>query len=146
MVREVLVELVEEFKSKMSVTSILELFGISSSTYYRWKSNPSTNEITDYEKLVTQKCIDTKFEYGYRTIYHLLKKDGSPIGINTVQRIMQKFDLQYRVKPKRPKPYIGKESLVANNILDRNFNAGRPLEKLVIDITYFTWASEDMYL
>ena len=146
MVREVFVELVEEFKSKMSVTSILELFGIPSSTYYRWKSDSSSRETTDYEDLVIKKCKETKCEYGYRTIYHVLKQEGSHIGKNTVQRIMQKFDLQCRVKPKRLKPYIGKESLVANNILDRDFKADRPLEKLVTDITSFTWASEDMYL
>ena len=146
MVREVFIELVEEFKSKMSIASILELFEVSSSTYYRWKNNPSANDLNDYEELVIKKCKDTKYNYGYRTIYHLLKEDGSPIGKNTVQRIMQKFDLQCRVKPKRPKPYIGKESLVANNILDRDFKAERPLEKLVTDITYFTWAREDMYL
>ncbi len=146
MVREVFVELVEEFKSKMSITSILELFGVSSSTYYRWKKEPSITELNDYEKVVIMKCKETKYDYGYRTIYNLLKQDGISIGKNTVQRIMQKFDLQCRIKPKKSKPYIGKESLVANNILDRDFKATRPLEKLVTDITYFTWASEDMYL
>ncbi len=146
MVREVFVELVEEFKSKMSIGSILDLFGISSSTYYRWKKEYDKYSISEYEILVIEKCKETKYEYGYRTIHELIKGDGSLIEKNTVQRIMQKFDLQCRVKRKKPKPYIGKESFVANNILDREFKAERPLEKLVTDITYFTWASKDMYL
>lgn len=66
--------------------------------------------------------------------------------MNTVQRIMQQFNLQCRVKPKRQKIYRGKEPIVANNILNRNFKAARPLEKLPTDITYLPWGETNLYL
>lgn len=59
---------------------------------------------------------------------------------------MQQFNLQCRVKPKRQKIYRGKEPIVANNILNRNFKAARPLEKLPTDITYLPWGETNLYL
>lgn len=49
---------------------------------------------------------------------------------------MQKFNLQCRVKPKKVKHVKGKESVVASNIINHDFTAHRPLEKLSTDITY----------
>nr|BCB22817.1 transposase [Erysipelothrix tonsillarum] len=76
----------------------------------------------------------------------ILKRDGYSIGKNTVQRIMHRFNLQCRVKQKRQNLYRGKEALVANNVLDRNFKATRPLEKLSTDITYLPLGETNLYL
>lgn len=147
MVQEVFVNLVEEYRNEIPIVDILKLFDISSSTYYRWKSKcEKENALSHYEVLVIEACTKTKFEYGYRIIAGMLKKEGSLIGVNTVQRIMQKYSLQCQVKPKRQTHCKGKESVVANNILNREFDAIRPLEKLVTDITYLPWAEKRLYL
>lgn len=146
MVREIFLELVDEFKSIIPVKSLLELFDISKTTYYRWKQYSTESDLTDKEELIIELCNRTAFNYGYRMITGILRKDGYAIGKNTVQRIMQRFNLQCRVKPKRQKIYKGKEALVANNILDRNFRAVRPLEKLSTDITYLPWGETNLYL
>ncbi|MCM8510471.1 IS3 family transposase, partial (plasmid) [Bacillus amyloliquefaciens] len=65
---------------------------------------------------------------------------GFHISMNhkTVQRIMQKNQWQCRVKVKKRKKN-GQPYAVAENILDRNFQYDRPLEKLVTDITYLPY-------
>ena len=147
MVQEVFVELVEEYKNEIPVVVILKLFNVSKSSYYRWKEKSKEESVlSDYEVLVIEECNKTKFEYGYRNIAGKLKREGSSIGVNTVQRIMQKYNLQCRVKPKKQIHYKGKESLVAMNIINREFNAERPLERLVTDITYLPWGEKRLYL
>ena len=147
MVQEVFVELVEEFKEIIPITNILKLFDIPSTTYYRWKNNYNVEKTLDiHEQLVIDKYKETNYCYGYRNIRGILKKEGHLMGENKVQRIMQKFNLQCQVKPKKQKHYKGKESIVANNILNRNFKADRPLEKLVTDITYLPWGEKNLYL
>ena len=146
MVPEVFIELVDEFKNDIPIKSILELFNIPKSTYYRWKQTTIDKTLTEYESKVIELCKSTKFNYGYRMITGMLKKDGYPIGKNTVQRIMQRFNLQCRVKQKRQKTCKGTEAKVANNIIDRNFKADRPLEKLSTDITYLPWGETNLYL
>lgn len=130
----------------MPVKSILELFDISKTTYYRWKQSSTKSVLTENEEMIIELCNRTSFNYGYRMITGILKKDGYSIGKNTVQRIMQRFSIQCQVKPKRQKLYNGKEALVANNVLNRNFKAERPLEKLSTDITYLPWGETNLYL
>lgn len=147
MVPEVLIELVEEHKETMSISSILDIFEVPRSTYYRWKKEYSSSKgRTENEDLVIKKCQDTNRTYGYRTITGILNKEGHKINKNTVQRIMQKYNLQCLVKPKRQTHYKGKESLTAQNILNGDFKATRPLEKLVSDITYLPWGEHSLYL
>ncbi|MFB4187212.1 IS3 family transposase, partial [Bacillus velezensis] len=61
------------------------------------------------------------------------------------QRIMQKNQWQCRVKVKKRKKN-GQPYAVAENILDRNFQSDRPLEKLVTDITYLPYGQKQLYL
>lgn len=96
--------------------------------------------------MVTKTCKETNFEYGYRIITGIIRNQGYSTGLNTVQRIMQKFNLQCQVRPKRLTHYRGKESIVDNNIINREFKAERPLEKIVTDITYLPWGENGLYL
>lgn len=102
MVREFLIELVEEHKETMSISSILEIFEVPRSTYYRWKKDYNRSKaISKNEALVIKKCKETNKSYGYRIITGILNKQGRKISKNTVQRIMQRYNLQCLVKPRR---------------------------------------------
>lgn len=147
MVPEILIEIVEEHNHTMSIKAILEVFEIPRSTFYRWKKAVgSSKELSKNEQLVINKCKETNRAYGYRTITGILKKEGHSINKNTVQRVMQKYNLQCLVKPKRQTHYKGKESLTAQNVLNGDFKATQPLEKLVSDITYLPWGEHSLYL
>ena len=74
--------------------------------------------------------------YGYRTITRLLKKrDNLVINPKKVYRIMKENGWFCRVRPKKGLS-LGKPYYVTENKLDRDYQAEKPLEKLVTDMTY----------
>lgn len=145
MVPEVIIRIVNEYRSFIAFKDILKLFDIPKATYYRWlKKQESTVKLTANEELVIRLCKENKFRYGYRKITALIKRERN-INKNTVQKIMQRYDCQCRVKIKR---YRKNEvqAVSASNIIDRDFTAMRPLEKLSTDITYIPFGSKMLYL
>lgn len=145
MVPEIVLEIVEQFRSEVTLTYILSILGVPSSTYHRWKKQERrTQHYSDNEEAVIEMCNKTKYLYGYRKITALLKRRVS-ISHNTVQRIMQKYQLNCRVRVKRHRK-LGQKALTSDNLLDRDFKATRPFEKLVTDITYLTFGPKMLYL
>lgn len=88
-----------------------------------------------------------KFRIGHRMVCGLLRKAHNlEVNGNTVQRIMQKFNIQYRVKKKRQNYLAGESKIVVPNILNREFTATKPNEKWVADITYLPYGEKMIYL
>ncbi|PRR89433.1 IS3 family transposase [Bacillus atrophaeus] len=142
---ETSVELVEGLHSTMTVQDICVHLGISRASYYRWKKNLTKDHPKCHlEKQIGTLCREHKYRYGYRKITAILKK-GMRINHKTVQRIMQKNQWQCRVKVKKRKKN-GQPYAVIDNILNRNFQSDRPLEKLVTDITYLPYGQKQLYL
>ena len=146
MVPEIVVALVAQFRKDIPVLEILDLLEVKKSTYYRWKKRDLKDhyQYSDRETLIINLCKEHKFRYGYRKIAALIRKT-EPIHKNTVQRIMQKFNLQCRVKVKRHKKYLH-QPMVMDNVLNRDFKTQRPFEKLVTDITYIPYGPKMLYL
>ncbi|WP_098439146.1 IS3 family transposase [Bacillus sp. es.034] len=144
-VPEVFVQTVEMFKHKYTVIALCECFGVAKATYYRWRGKawgPS-----ELEKKIIDICEDLKFRIGHRMVRDLLDKEHKlKINRNTVQRIMQKFNIQCRVKPKRQNYIAGESKIVVPNYLNRNFHASKPNEKWVTDITYLPYGEKMLYL
>src|SRR5699024_4062131 len=65
---------------------------------------------------------------------------------NTIQRIMQKHNLQCRVKPKRKWKSQGESIVIAPDLLKRDFTASEPNKKWVTDVTYIQYGSTTKYL
>ncbi|WP_404841524.1 IS3 family transposase [Bacillus velezensis] len=143
--RETTIKLVEELRKTMTVQDICVHLDISRTSYYRWRKNlTKSNPKIRLEKQIGTLCREHKYRYGYRKITAILKK-GMRMNHKTVQRIMQKNQWQCRVKVKKRKKN-GQPYAVAENILDRNFQSDRPLEKLVTDITYLPYGQKQLYL
>ncbi|EXJ17388.1 hypothetical protein Y693_28565 (plasmid) [Bacillus anthracis str. 95014] len=71
------------------------------------------------------------FRYGHRKVTALLKrKYNYHPNRKTVQKIMQKKNLQCRVKRKRRTWINGESRIVVENLLNRNFQANKPNEKM----------------
>ena len=86
------------------------------------------------------------FIYGYRTITRLLKKvNNLVVNRKKVYRIMKEKGCLCRVCPKKG-PKLGKPYHVTDNKLDRDFQADKPMEKLVTDITYLYFRNCRLYL
>ena len=145
MVGEVAVQLVETLKETLCVKDICAHLGIARSTYYRWKqASADARSRQAIERRIGELCRAHKFQYGYRKITALLRQE---IRVNhkVVQRIMQKYGWQCRVKVKKRKQ-TGQPYYIADNLLNRNFEATAPLQKLVTDITYLPFGQKQLYL
>lgn len=87
-----------------------------------------------------------RFIYGYRTITRLLKKVYNlVVNRKKVYRIMKGKGCLCRVRPKKG-PKLGKPYHVTDNKLNRDFQADKPMEKLVTDITYLYFGNCRLYL
>lgn len=82
---------------------ICDCMGVSRPTYYRWRQMKSGK--TELEKEIIKICEQLKFRVGHRTVKGLLKNNVTKVDRKTVQRIMQEYNIQCRVKPKRVKKW-----------------------------------------
>lgn len=64
----------------------------------------------------------------------------------TVQRLMGQLGLKSTVRPKRYSSYKGEVGTVAPNVLERDFEATKPDEKWVTDVTEFKVKQQKVYL
>jgi putative transposase len=86
--------------------------------------------------------------YGYRRVTYALERDYS-IHLNrkTVAKIMKQEGLRAKGRRKRVySSYKGTVGKIAPNILQRNFLAAEPLQKLVSDVTQFNVGEHKVYL
>ncbi|WP_371514482.1 IS3 family transposase [Solibacillus sp. R5-41] len=139
---KVVLQLVEELKDVMPIGEICRHLGVGRSSYYRWRKDvdqSTQKEIRDQQ--IGDLCKQNKFRYGYRKIANLYPG----VCRKTVQRVMQKYGWQCKVKVKKRKR-TGQPAYVAPNLLARDFTASKPMEKLVTDITYLPFGQSMMYL
>ena len=95
---------------------------------------------------IDQLCMQNQFIYGYRSITRLLKKIHSlVVNRKKVYRIMKENGWLCRTRPKKA-PNLGKPYHVTNNKLDRDFQADKPMVKLVTNITYLYFGKCKLYL
>ncbi len=141
MAPKVVIQLVEDLKGTIPVGVICRHLGVGRSSYYRWKMNADNQTEKEIRnRQIGDLCKQHKFRYGYRKITALYPG----VCEKTVQRVMQKYGWQCRVKVKKRKR-TGQPTYVAQNLLARDFTASKPLEKLVTDITYLPFGQSMMY-
>lgn len=121
------------------------MLGISRASYYRWKKKSlETQNRYQMEKAIRQLYVKHKFRYGYRKITAILRKE-QVTHHKVVQRIMQNYRWQCRVKRKKRKQ-TGQPYFIAPNTLNREFTSEKPFEKLVTDMTYLPFGGKMLYL
>ena len=84
--------------------------------------------------------------YGYRRITAALRQAGRIINHKAVQRLMGELGLKSLVRPKKYKSYKADAMEASDNVLERDFEADRPNEKWVTDVTEFKVAGRKVFL
>jgi len=118
--------------------------GVSRSGFHAWLTRAPSQRARDDEVIgsrVRASHIGSYRTYGARRVWHDLLAEGISCGLHRVERLMRLQGL--RARPRRrglPKDQ-GERSIIASNVLDRQFTADRPNQKWVADFTYI-WTAE----
>lgn len=123
---------------------ICEALGVSRSGFHAWLSRtPSARARTD-EALgakVRASFLNSYRTYGARRVWHDLLAEGLSCGLHRVERLMRQQALKARPRRLGLPRDNGERSVIAGNVLDRQFTAEAPNRKWVADFTYI-WTAE----
>lgn len=137
-------EFVAKHRGVWPVGIICGALGVSRSGYYAWLSRPRSARSLADEVLgsqVRQSFLGSDRTYGARRVWHDVLELGHRCGLHRIERLMRAQAL--RARPRRrglPKDH-GQRSAIADNVLDRQFQADAPNQKWVADFTYI-WSAE----
>jgi putative transposase len=132
------------------VEFMCRLLDVSKSGFYEWRTRPesATAERREELKLLIHKSfVDSDATYGHRRVHAQLARWGVRCGVELVRALMRELGL-VACQP-RPKRWALTEQGAAGpipDLLQRDFTAGAPGEKMVGDITYIPTAEGWLYL
>ena len=133
-------------KDKYSISEMCRFFNVSRSGYYDYvkRIDKPAKELLLVEKI---KECQQKYgrTYGYRRVHIWLERQGIHHNPKTILKIMQKYNLLSEVRRKKYRNY-GNALHKYDNLLDRDFNADRPNQKWVTDISYIKTEQGTLYL
>jgi putative transposase len=117
---------------------------VSRSGFYAWLVRPPSQRSLNNQILsihVRQSFVGSDRTYGARRVWHDILELGMSCGLHRVERLMREQAL--RARPRRRGLPIdrGQRSAIADNVLDRQFQAEGPNQKWVADFTYI-WTAE----
>lgn len=104
---------------------------------------PSLRSRSDEElgARVRASFISSYRTYGARRVWHDLLAEGLSCGLHRVERLMRAQGLKARPRRRGLPRDEGQRSVIAGNVLDRQFTADGPNQKWVADFTYI-WTAE----
>ena len=98
------------------------------------------------ENKISEIYNNHKGRYGVRRVYRELLNQGYTINHKKVQRIMHELKLFGKRPREKYHSYKGKVGKIANNIIDRNFKADKPLQKWSTDVSQFNFPWGKCYI
>lgn len=126
------------------VSWMCDALGVSRSGFHAWLTRPRSDRSIRDEELLA--AIRTSFlrsdrTYGARRVWHDLLEEGYACGLHCVERLMRQAAFRARPKRRQPPKDQGTRSVIAANVLEREFEADGPNQKWVADFTY-VWTAE----
>ncbi|MCM3738285.1 IS3 family transposase [Bacillus cytotoxicus] len=126
------------------------VLGVLKSGYFKWLKRPKSNRQKKHEKL-TQQVLQTHLEYKQRygsiKIAKTLNKRGIKVSERTVSRIMTNNHWKScTVKKYKATTNSQHQHPVSENKLNRQFQANKPNQSWVTDITYISTNEGWLYL
>jgi transposase InsO family protein len=127
-----------------TITCMCRWLGVSKSGFYEWRSRPDSTTAERRKKLaliIRRIFDDSDSTYGYRRIAAQLARQGIVAGAELVRRLMRQLGLvACQPRPWRPSTTQQGQAGPVPDLVNRDFSASAPGEKMVGDITYIpTW-------
>ena len=141
----------EHLVAEFPVDVSCDVLGVSRSGYYAWLQRPPSVRAQRREELAVKIAAvheRNRRVYGSPRVCQALRAQGESVCENTVADIMK--ERQIRAKSKRkfvPRTTdSAHQQPVADNVLDRQFDAALPDQKWAVDITYIPTDEGWLYL
>ena len=124
----------------MSIKKLCEVIEVSRSGYYKWlRREPSASELESERWAKEVKAIFENSHQIYGVVrmkWAIYRELGLVMNIKKVRRLMRQMGLQSVIRRKRAN-YIKSTPLhIAENIINRDFEATRPNQKWFTDVSY----------
>lgn len=118
---------------------LLEVARLPRSTYYyQLKQLDRLDKDKDLKAEIQEIYYEHKGNYGYRRITLELRNRGFVVNHKKVQRLMKILGLSAQIRRKRKySSYQGEVGKKADNLIQRQFEASKPMEKCYTDVTEF---------
>ncbi len=133
-----------------SLDILLKAIKLARSTYYyHLKQLDKLDKNQELKAEIQSIFIEHKGNYGYRRIHLELRNRGYLVNHKRVQRLMKVLNLQAKMRQKRKysshKGDVGKK---AENLIQRQFEGSKTMEKCYTDVTEFAIpaSSQKLYL
>lgn len=141
---------IREYTGKFRVETMCRVLKVSRTAYYYWLIRPISQH-KKQDKVLKEQILkiyrENRRTYGSPRIHRQLDKQGIHCGRKRVDRLMKEAGIQGIQKRKFKVTTDSKHNLpVAENLLNRNFNAGSANEKWTSDITYVATNEGWLYL
>jgi transposase InsO family protein len=137
-------ELIDAQKADFPIVKMCEWAQVSTSGYYEWWSRPASATAIRREHLKT--LVEAIFKhsdqtYGYRRVHAQLVRQGEQASPELVRELMRELDLvACQPRPYRPTTTVPGDPGPIPDLVNRDFTATAPGQKMVGDITYIpTW-------
>ena len=129
---------------------LLEAARLPRSTYYyQLKQLDRFDKDKDLKAEIQSIFTEHKGNYGFRRMTLELRNRGYVVNHKRVQRLMKVLGLSARIRRKRKySSYQGEIGKKADNLIQRQFEATKPMEKCYTDVTEFAIpaSSQKLYL
>lgn len=138
---------IQELRQEYSLAMLLEIAQLPRSTfYYHLKQQGKQDKYAHAKEVIKEIFHENKGRYGYRRVTDELHNREIDLNHKTVQHLMKEMGLVCRVRMKKYRSYRGEEGEVAENLMNREFQAEKPNQKWVTDVTEFRLFGQKLYL
>ena len=136
--------------TEFSLDILLKIIKLARSTYYYHLKQLDQSDKDDQVKAEIQLIYtEHKGNYGYRRMTLELRNRDFVVNHKKVQRLMKVLGLTARIRRKRKySSYQGEVGKKADNLIQRQFEATKPMQKCYTDVTEFAIpaSSQKLYL
>jgi putative transposase len=140
--------LIEKLKELYTIVELCAVLGVNRSSYFYRKTHKQ--DLCPQREALKARVIKiheaSRGSAGARTVSAHLKSEGEMVGRYKAARLMRETGLESKQPGKHRYKPLGKEGLIAPNLLEREFTVEKPNQVWCGDVTYIWAGKEWVYL
>jgi len=142
---------VDEHRAVWPVSVMCKVLGLSASGYHAWRARPERPRAAANRALLGDIRLihaESSGTYGAPRVHAVLRGHGRRVGRSRIERLMRRAGLRgLAALPRRARTTDSRHGYpIAPNRLARNFQAARPNQIWLADLTYIPTAEGWLYL